>query len=113
MHQEVDEALKKVKTDKEVPLEELTSNVYVKCMEPNIRSTTGYNLIHKLTNQRAKEILENLNIDPSIGHDQKKHFQQKNGKFKTKNGKEKNAKLKNGKKLLQKIKDCTVVEPIA
>lgn len=46
IRKEVDEVAKQVLKDKEVGLEELTADVYMKNFEPRIRGISGYNLNH-------------------------------------------------------------------
>jgi len=47
VRKEVDDATIKAKADKEIPLEELWTDVYSNNLEPKIRGTTGYTLTHR------------------------------------------------------------------
>lgn len=46
VRKEVDEATSIAKTDKEIPLNGLWTDVCSNFLEPKIRNTTGYNLTH-------------------------------------------------------------------
>ncbi|XP_055374774.1 pyruvate dehydrogenase E1 component subunit alpha, mitochondrial-like [Condylostylus longicornis] len=46
VRKEVDEATNKAKSDKEIPLEELWTDVYSNNLDPKIRGTIGFNLAH-------------------------------------------------------------------
>lgn len=39
----VDDAVKAAKNDKEIPLSELTADIYTTCLEKEIRNTTPFN----------------------------------------------------------------------
>lgn len=39
----VDDAVKAAKNDKEIPLTELTADIYTNCLEKGIRNTTPFN----------------------------------------------------------------------
>lgn len=85
---EMDDAANKAKSDPETPLDELTSDLYVNCLEPAIRKPTGYTGVHKLTNKKAMETLKTMGqVPPKKGSAKaspKKEEKPKEAKNKTK-----------------------------